>query len=119
MKKTLVLGASPNPSRVSHTAIYRLQSNGHEVQALGVRPGNIDGIEIQLGRPTLEDIHTITLYLNPQRQTEYYDYILQLKPERLVFNPGTENPELMRLAKDNGIEVSIGCMLVMLATERY
>lgn len=119
MKKTLVLGASPNPSRVSHTAVYRLQANGHEVLALGLRSGQIDGVDIQKGRPDFQNIHTITLYLNPQRQIEYYDYILQLKPKRLVFNPGTENPELMRLAKENGIEVSIGCMLVMLATAQY
>lgn len=119
MKKTLVIGASLNPSRVSHTAIHRLQSNDHEVVALGLRTGEVAGVAIQQGRPTLKDIHTITLYLNPQRQAEYYDYILQLEPKRLVFNPGTENPELMRLAKENGIEVSINCMLVMLAVGAF
>ena len=87
--------------------------------AIGLRPGQVDGVEILQGRPELQNIHTITLYLNPQRQAEYYDYMLQLKPKRLVFNPGTENPELMRLAKEQGIEVSIGCMLVMLATQQY
>ena len=119
IKKTLVLGASPNPARVSHTAVYKLQSQGHEVVALGVRDGIIDGVDIQQGRPPLDDIHTISLYLNPQRQKDYYDYILQIRPERLVFNPGTENPELMKLARDNDIEVSIGCTLVMLAVGNY
>ena len=119
IKKTLVLGASPNPARVSHTAVHKLQSRGHEVVALGVRDGNIDGVDIQLGRPQLNDIHTVSLYLNPQRQEAYYDYILQMQPERLVFNPGTENPELMKLARDNDIEVSVGCMLVMLAVGNF
>lgn len=119
IKKTLVLGASPNPARVSHTAVHRLQSRGYEVVALGVRDGTIDGVDIQLGRPEFEDVHTISLYLNPQRQREYYDYILRLRPERLVFNPGTENPELMKLAREQGIDVSIGCMLVMLAVGDY
>ena len=119
VKKTLVLGASPNPSRVSNTAINRLRANGHEVVAVGVRAGNVDGVDIQLSRPEPDDVHTVSLYLNPQRQADYYDYILQLNPERLVFNPGTENPELIQLARAQGIEVSVGCMLVMLAVGTY
>jgi len=119
MKKTLVLGASPNPSRYSNVAVHRLHSYGHEVVPVGVKNGEIDGIEIIKGQPNSDDIDTITLYLNPQRQQQYYDYILDLQPNRIIFNPGTENPELMRLAKEKGIETVIACTLVMLSVGDY
>lgn len=119
MKKTLVLGASPNPGRYSHIAVHRLHSHGNEVVPVGVRTGEVDGIEIIKGKPDAEDIDTVTLYLNPQRQKEYYDYILGLKPNRIIFNPGTENPELVKLAKNQGIETTYACTLVMLATGDY
>jgi len=119
MKKTLVLGASPNPARYSNIAVHRLTRHGHEVVPVGVREGEIADIEIIKGRPELEDIDTITLYLNPKRQIEYYDYILGLKPKRIIFNPGTENPELSRLAREQGIETEIACTLVQLSIGEY
>ena len=119
MKKTLVLGASTNPIRYSNAAVQRLAQDGFEVVPVGVREGEISGVAIEQGKPALEDIHTITLYLNPQRQQEYYDYILSLNPKRIIFNPGTENPELIRLAREKGIEVEMGCTLVMLAVGQY
>ena len=119
MKKTLVLGASPNEARYSNIATQRLHKAGHEVIPVGVREGTIEGIPIQNDLPELTDIDTITLYLNPQRQEDYYDYILGLNPERIIFNPGTENPELMRLAKAQGIEPVIACTLVMLSVGSY
>ena len=119
MKKTLVLGASTNPIRYSNAAVQRLAQDGFEVVPVGVREGEISGVAIEQGKPALEDIHTITLYLNPQRQQQYYDYILSLNPQRIIFNPGTENPELMRLAQDKGIEVEMACTLVMLAVGQY
>ncbi|MCB9081348.1 MAG: CoA-binding protein [Lewinellaceae bacterium] len=119
MKKTLVLGASPNSSRVSFDAVLRLQRAGHPVVAIGARPGEILGTPIITGQPPIEDIHTVTLYLNAERQREYYDYILQLKPQRLIFNPGTENPELSRLAREAGIATEIACTLVMLSVQAY
>ncbi len=119
MKKTLVLGASDNPIRYSNAAVRRLAQDGFEVVPVGVREGEISGVPIQKGQPRLDNVHTITLYLNPQRQKEYYDYILSLRPERIIFNPGTENPELMRLARENGIEVEMACTLVMLAVGQY
>lgn len=119
MKKTLVLGASPNPSRYSNIAVHRLHSYGHEVVPVGVKNGEIDGIEIIKGQPSSENIDTITLYLNPQRQEQYYDYILGLEPKRIIFNPGTENPELMRLAAEKGIENKIACTLVMLTVGEF
>ena len=119
MKKTLVLGASTNPIRYSNAAVHRLAQGGFEVVPVGVREGEISGVTIEQGKPVLENIHTITLYLNPQRQQEYYDYILSLNPKRIIFNPGTENPELIRLAREKGIEVEMGCTLVMLAIGQY
>lgn len=119
MKKTLVLGASTNPSRASHQAVHRLLNNGHEPVLVGIKNGDVAGIDIQHGQPALEDIDTITLYMNPQRQVDQYDYILGLSPKRIIFNPGTENPELMRLAREKGIEIEIACTLVMLATDQY
>lgn len=119
MKKTLVLGASTNKSRYSYIATQRLNNHGHEVVPVGIREGAIEGIDIQQGRPDVEGIDTVTLYLNPQRQEAYYDYILGLKPKRIIFNPGTENPTLMRLAREQGIEPEAACTLVLLSTGQY
>ncbi len=119
MKRTLVLGASPNPARYAYTAVRRLKANGHEVIPLGIRQGEIDGKKIQTGRPDLKDVHTVSVYLNPVRQQEYYDYLLALHPKRIIFNPGTENPELMQAAKKEGIEVMSACTLVLLSIGDY
>lgn len=119
MKKTLVLGATTNPSRYGYIATARLNTYGHEVVPVGIREGKIEGIPIVLGQPKLDDIDTITLYLNPKRQEEYYNYILDLKPKRIIFNPGTENSELVKLAKENGIESEIACTLVLLSVGNY
>ena len=119
MKKTLVLGASENPTRVSYDAVRRLRAKGHEVVAVGLREANIFGVDIQKGQPVAEAVDTITLYLNPERQKEYYDYILGLQPKRIIFNPGTENFELVRMAKEKGIETEFACTLVMLSVGQY
>lgn len=119
MKKTLVVGASPNPSRYAFTATRRLAQNGHEVIPFGIKKGKIDALDIINERLAFEDIDTITLYINPAIQRDYYDYILSLKPKRIIFNPGTENPELMELARADGIEVEAACTLVMLSIGNY
>lgn len=119
MKRTVVLGASPNPARISNGAVIKLVNQGFEVIPIGNREGQIAGLDILTGKPVLSDVHTITLYLNPQRQQQYYDYILDMHPERIIFNPGTENPELMKLAKQRGIETEYACTLVMLALDDY
>lgn len=118
-KKTLVLGASQNPSRYSYLAIRKLTSHEHPVVAVGRREGNVNGIPIHKEKVLEGDIDTITLYLNPQNQVEYYDYILGLKPKRIIFNPGTENDDLIEMAEKNNIEPFIGCTLVMLSTGQY
>jgi predicted CoA-binding protein len=119
MKKTLVLGASLNPSRYSNLAINRLVNNNHEVVAIGLREGIVTGIEISKEKKVFEDINTITLYLNPKRQKEYYDYIISLNPKRVIFNPGTENPDLYQLLSENNIESEVACTLVLLSTNQY
>ncbi len=119
MKKTLVLGASTNPQRYSYKATIQLDKKGHEVLPVGIKKGEIAGIQIANDTPQYEGVDTVTLYLNPENQKPYYDYIFSLKPIRIIFNPGTENFELIRLAKEKGIETEIGCTLVMLAIDNY
>ena len=114
MKKTVVIGASPNPARFSHLATINLLNSGYEVIPLGVRSGDIAGHEIVTIRPTLFDVHTVTMYLTATRQQEWYDYIIGLQPIRIIFNPGAENPELEKAASSAGIECVDDCTLIKL-----
>ena len=118
-KKTLVMGASTEPSRYSYKAVKMLQRFGHPVVALGKKEDNLDGVKIEKGQVSFDDVDTVTLYLNPMNQKQYYDYIVGLKPKRVIFNPGTENPELYRLLKENNIDIEVGCTLVMLSINQY
>lgn len=115
----LVIGASTKPERYSNIAINRLKQHGHEVRAIGLKPGEVSGVKIDTGFPEFRDVHTVTMYVNPDRQVQLYDYILGLKPERIIFNPGTENPEFESLAQKNGIETIQACTLVMLSIGNY
>ena len=116
---TLVLGASQNPARYSFLAVKKLLANKKPVVALGRRKGSIGSVEIETEQKPFEDIDTVTLYLNPANQKPYYDYIISLKPRRIIFNPGTENDELATLAARNGIATGEACTLVMLSTGQY
>lgn len=118
-KKTLVLGASENPARYSNKAILSLRRKGHEVVAIGRRAGQVMDVPIGTEQPPLQDIDTVTLYLNPTNQQPYIDYILSLKPKRIIFNPGTENIQLEALAEEAGIEPVEACTLVLLSIGRY
>jgi predicted CoA-binding protein len=118
-KRTLVLGASANPARYSYLAINRLKNNQHPVIAIGNKTGTVAGIPIGTEKIMLDDIDTVTLYINPQHQKEYYDYIIALHPKRLIFNPGTENDELAELASQNNIKPVEACTLVLLSTGQY
>ncbi|MCP4438156.1 MAG: CoA-binding protein [Aureispira sp.] len=119
--KTVILGASPNAHRYAYKAVQRLTAKGHEAIPVGIRKGNIEGIDIVQGKPALEGIHTITLYINPTIQEDYFDYILSLHPKRIIFNPGTENPKFYKLIQQEGpsIEIEVACTLVMLAANTY
>jgi predicted CoA-binding protein len=118
-KKTLVLGASDNPSRYSYLAINRLVGKGHPVVAVGRKNTSVAGVEINKEKKEFDNVDTVTLYLNPLNQREYYDYIVSLKPKRIIFNPGTENPELYDLAGKNNIKTMEACTLVLLSTGQY
>lgn len=118
-KHTLVLGASENTARYSNMAVQMLQQYHHPVTAVGRRKGMINTIEIKEGIPSITDVDTVSLYLNPTNQQPYYKYILDLKPKRIIFNPGTENDELENLAKSLGIATQEACTLVLLRTGQY
>ncbi|WP_339611389.1 CoA-binding protein [uncultured Planktosalinus sp.] len=118
-KKTLVLGASTNPSRYSFLAINKLVDNQCEVVAIGLKKGKVAGVNIEIEKIPFNKIDTLTLYLNPQRQVEYYEYVLDLKPNRVIFNPGTENQEFYKILTEKGIKYEIACTLVLLGTNQY
>ena len=116
---TLVIGASLKPVRYSYQAIKSLKDNNFKVYAIGTMEGKVEGIEISTGFPEFENIHTILLYINPQNQKKYYDYIIELKPKRIIFNPGTVNNELINIAKKHDINVVIDCALNMILNNSY
>lgn len=118
-KKTLVLGASDNPSRYSYLALQRLRKYGHPVVAVGRKHTLVDDVTIETEKKQFDNIDTVTLYLNPAHQQEYYDYILSLKPRRIIFNPGAENEELEKIARQQEIKTIDACTLVMLSTGQY
>jgi len=119
LKKTLVIGASDNPDRYSYLAVNRLRSKGHPVVALGRRPVKVADVAIETEKKDFSGVDTVTLYLSPGLQKQYYDYILSLQPKRIIFNPGAENRELADLARDHGIEPMNACTLVMLSTGQF
>jgi uncharacterized protein len=118
-KKTLVLGASDNPSRYSYLAVNRLRNHGHPVVAIGKKNAMVFDVPIEKEKKDWNNVDTVTLYLNPTHQQQYYDYILSLKPKRIIFNPGAENDELADLAIKNGITPIEACTLVLLSTNQY
>jgi uncharacterized protein len=118
-KKTLVLGASGNPERYSYLAVNKLRGKGIETVAIGRKKTKVADVEVVTEKKDFENIDTVTLYLNPNNQKEYYDYILSLHPKRIIFNPGAENEELYDLAKANGIKPLEACTLVLLSTNQF
>ena len=118
-KKTLVLGASDNPARYSFLAINRLRAHHHPVVAIGRKKTKVADVAVETEQQVTEAVDTVTLYLNPTHQKEYYDYILSLHPKRIIFNPGAENEELATLAKEQGIQPMEACTLVLLSTGQY
>jgi predicted CoA-binding protein len=118
-KKTLVMGASGNTDRYSNMAICRLRQYGHPVLAVGLKGGHVLDVEILIDRPSFSDVDTVTLYVGPQRLQADHEYILSLKPRRVIFNPGTEDDLFEDRLRNAGVEVVEGCTLVMLSTEQY
>lgn len=118
-KNTLVLGASDNPERYSYLAVNRLRHYGHTVFAIGKKRAKVADVEVETAIRSYRNVHTVTLYLNPMRQKEYYDYIISLRPQRIIFNPGAENRELAEIAAAQGIQVMNACTLVLLSTNQF
>lgn len=118
-KKTVVIGASAKPEKYAYLAVAKLVENGHSVLAIGQNVGEVAGVKIHTKAIPLKNIDTVTLYLNPTRQRDYYNYIVEAKPKRVIFNPGTENPEFYQLLALNNIKVEVACTLVLLATNQY
>lgn len=118
-KLTVVLGASDNEERYSNKAIKMLHYYSYPIMAIGNKATFVNDIEVITSTPFIENVHTITLYLSPKNQEIYYDYIISLKPKRIIFNPGTENIYLMNLAQKNGIQTIEACTLVLLSTYQY
>ncbi len=118
-KKTVVIGASTNPDRYAFMAVKKLEAYKHPVEAVGQREGDIGDIKIKTGQPPIEEVDTVTLYVGPANQPPLYDYIIGLHPKRIIFNPGTENQELEKMARENNIDTLHACTLVMLSTGQY
>jgi uncharacterized protein len=117
--KTLIIGASTDPSRYSFLAANKLVKYGHKIELLGRNEGTVAEQEIKTSKPKLKDIDTVTMYVNPKHQAEYYDYVVGLKPRRVIFNPGAENAEFEEILTKNNIEPIEACTLVMLSTGQY
>ena len=118
-KKTLVLIASPKPERYAYKAVIMLREFGHPVVAIGRKEGEINGLKFLIGKPLVDELDTLTLYLNPNNQKDFYEYILALQPKRVIFNPGTENIELQKLLDLKNIHWEEACTLVLLSTGQF
>jgi predicted CoA-binding protein len=118
-KKTLVIGASDNPERYSYLAVNRLREHGYPVVAIGSRKIKVADVEVDTEKKPYDHVDTVSLYINPRNQREYYNYLVSLHPKRIIFNPGAENSELEALAKSNGILPIEACTLVLLSTGQY
>ncbi len=121
VRKTVIIGATTNPSRYAFLAAQMLTSYQHEIVPVGIKEGSVFGKEILdiFEKPEVKDVDTVTMYIGPHRQPEYYNYILGLKPKRIIFNPGTENDEFEKMAEAQGVEAVQGCTLVMLRSGQY
>jgi uncharacterized protein len=121
VKKTVIIGATTNPGRYAYLAARMLKEYNHEIVPIGIKQGSLFGAQILdiYQRPEVKDVHTVTLYIGPQRQPEHIDYILSLKPKRIIFNPGTENDDFMKRAEKEGVEAMEACTLVLLRSLQY
>ena len=121
MKKTVIIGATTNPARYAFLAARMLKEYNHEIVPVGIKDGAVFGEEIRdiFEKPEVKDVDTVTMYIGPQRQAEHMDYILSLKPKRIIFNPGTENDEFIKKANAQGVETLEACTLVLLRSHQY
>ena len=120
-KKTVIVGSTPKPYRYAHQAALMLEEREFPFVPLGIQEGAVLGQEILnvYDKPAIDEVDTLTLYVNPNRQKGWYDYLLSLKPNRIIFNPGSENPEFKKLAEAQGVECVEACTLVMLSVGNF
>ena len=120
-KKTVIIGATPNSARYAYTAAHMLTEYRHPIVPVGIKKGTVADQEILdlREKPIISDVDTVTLYIGPRHQPEWYDYLLGLEPRRIIFNPGTENRELFQQATQQGIKAVEACTLVMLRSGTY
>ncbi len=118
-KKTLIIGATTKPERAAFKAVNMLVAKGHSVLAVGQNAGEVAGVKINTKAIPVKNIDTISLYINPSRQKDYYNYIVEASPKRVLFNPGTENPEFYQLLELNNIKFEAACTLVLLTLNKY
>ncbi|MGM0612939.1 MAG: CoA-binding protein [Bacteroidota bacterium] len=118
-KKTIVLGVSPDPKKRAHRVCKKLMEKGHTIVPLGIREGKVNNIPIITNTNNPQKAHTIVIFLRASRQKAWLSYILASNPKRIIFNPGSENPELVEIAKEREIDVLYGCTLLMLSSNRY
>ena len=119
MKKTLIIGATPNADRYAYRAAHMLTAKGHPIVNIGIKQGEVAGIKIEKPGTPYNDIDTITLYIGTDIQKNYFDYILETKPKRVIFNPGTENPDFEKMLDLHNIESVEACTLVLLSIGQY
>lgn len=119
MKNTLIIGATPDSSRYAYKAANMLTRFGHSIINIGIKKGQVAGVEIEKPGAVYNGVDTITLYIGPALQPQYYEYVLNTKPKRVIFNPGTENPEFELLLQQNEIHAIQACTLVLLSTGQY
>lgn len=119
MKKTLIIGATPNADRYAYRAAHMLTAKGYDIVNIGIKQGEVAGVKIQKPDQPFTDIDTVTLYIGPDLQPSYYDYILETKPKRVIFNPGTENYEFEKMLDQHNIEPVQACTLVLLSIGQY
>ncbi len=117
----MIVGATTNHDRYAYLAAEMLTEYGNEIVPIGIKKGEVLGKEILniRNKPAVAGIDTITLYLGPDHQPEWYAYLLSLHPKRIIFNPGTENDEFQRQATEQGVEVVEACTLVLLRSNQY
>jgi predicted CoA-binding protein len=118
-KRTLIIGASEKPERYSNKAIRKLTAYGHEVIALALQPGQVEDVIFETEKKDFADIDTVSLYVGPQNQNDFTEYVIGLKPRRVIFNPGTENAGFMKKLRQAGIQTEEACTLVLLGTGQY
>ncbi len=114
-----VLGASENPNSYSNKAVRLLKKKGFEILAVGKNNGMIDDVIVQTHLENNQNVDTITLYLSPENQKNYYSIITKLKPQKVIFNPGAENPELQQILEENHISYENACSLVLLNLNQF